>query len=173
MNKNQYNQIFESFKQPIKTVQNKISLFNEFICGVNDFLNNFYFKEFEKKENETKEQKLKRKETFYDKINETFLRNEIVLKNKNEILKFIDETTNIIKNLLFHNENIKQELILEQNEVLKEMKEIEKEIKFNEIKKELKEKINKKFNTIHEKDEIINEYFSIKEIIFPSNKCHK
>ena len=49
MNKNQYNQIFESFKQPIKTVQNKISLFNEFICGVNDFLNNFYFKEFEKK----------------------------------------------------------------------------------------------------------------------------
>ena len=73
---------FKHQQQEIKQIKHNLILLQKFFEETNEYIDNFYFEEFKQKPNEKKQQILKKKESLYDKLYETVLRNNEILKQK-------------------------------------------------------------------------------------------
>ena len=78
------------------------------------------------KTEQTNEEKLQEKETEFDQINELYLRNKNIIENKNIITNMIDNFQNQFSQIINQAEKKKEEYIDQSNDLLIEMKQIER-----------------------------------------------
>ena len=139
MNKINNTKPIQEFVQQIPTLQNQLENINEEIQNYLKFMKN---EQFEKKQNESKEEALRRSESLLDRIKEIVLRRQNVNKKSEEAIEMINEMKKKIEIIVNEIKEDDENLCDANNETIEEIIEIRRQIMEEQIAP-LKEEIVK------------------------------
>ena len=118
-------EIITQLLQTIPTLQNEVNKTMEEMEGYLNFLKD---EKYQQKENETKEEKLKRTESLLDRIKEIVERRKEINKNGKETLNVIEELKKVIGEITESCSKDDENLCDANNETIEEIIEIRRQI---------------------------------------------
>ena len=125
----------ELTKKLIKEIQN----ISKNISYYQEYEDEFKQYKYTENINDNPKNKLKKQETYFEKLRESYLRSCLVVDGQNEIKKYIDEFNFRMEAYVLECKNRKEKVGNKINDVIEEMKKNEKEVKGNKYNKDYEE----------------------------------
>ena len=160
MNKINNTKSIQEYLQQIPTLQNQIENINEEIQNYLKFMKN---EQFEKKENESKEDALRRSESMLDRIKEIVLRRQNVNKKSEDAVQIINEIKQQLEIIINECRNDDENLCDANNETIEEIIEIRRQIMEEKILPHQKEIEKYKYDFEMNKNELMKQMMESKQ----------
>ena len=117
----------------------EIQTISKNIIDYQEYENNFKQYKYTENDFDEIEVKLKKQETYFEKLQESYLRSCLVVDSENEIKKLMEEFQKQIEKYSIECKNKKEEVGNKINDIIEEMKKNEKELKGNKYRKDYEE----------------------------------